>query len=136
MKLQERILLLAFGLFLSVGTGFSQDSSSKPSASPASAPGAAAMLTGPGGTLKDILAAACSQSQNDFTRYLTARNKEAFSRMTPSARVALMKRFVLLNEPGKAKVSINYSGRPVVRCIDNILSTKLLIGGAYIHGDK
>src|SRR3989442_4200176 len=91
------------------------------------------MLTGPGGTLKDILAAACSQSQNDFTRYLTARNKEAFSRMTPSARVALMKRFVLLNEPGKARVSLNASGRPIVRCETPSVTTEMQIGGAEIR---
>ncbi len=133
MKLQEPILLLAFGLLLSVGTGFSQDSNSKPSASAASAPGAAAMLAGPGGTLKDVLAAACSQSQNDFTRFLTARNKEAFSRMTPSARVALMKRFVLLNEPGKASVSLNPSGRPIVRCETPSVTTEMQIGGAEIR---
>ncbi len=133
MKSQESIVLLAFGLLLSVGTGFSQDSSSKPSASAASAPGVAAMLAGPGGTLKDILAAACSQNQNDFTRFLTVRNREAFSRMTPSARVALMKRFVLLNEPGKASASLNASGRPIVRCETPSVTTEMQIGGAEIR---
>jgi len=40
-----------------------------------------------------------------FARFLTFRNKQAFARMTPLARIALMKRFVLLNEPGKPTAS-------------------------------
>jgi hypothetical protein len=129
MKLEERILLLAFGLLLSGATSFPQDSS----ANATNPPSPAAMLAGPAGTLKDILAAACSQNQNDFTRFLTARNKEAFSRMTPSARVALMKRFVLLNEPGKASFSLNASGRPMVRCETPAVTTEMQIGGAEIR---
>src|SRR5437899_5699480 len=91
------------------------------------------MLTGPGGTLKDILAAACSQSQNDFTRYLTARNKEAFSRMTPAARVSLMKRFVLLNEPGKPTASTNPVGRLILHCETRDVTTEMQIGGADLR---
>src|SRR2546430_12578046 len=49
-------------------------------------------------------------------RFLTARNREAFSRMTPPARLAFMKRFVLLNEPGKPTVSANPAGHPILRC--------------------
>lgn len=133
MKIQEGILLLTAGLVLRAVTGFAQDSSTKPGGSAASAPGAAALQAGPGGTLKDILAAACSQNQTDFARYLTARNKEAFSRMTPAARVALMKRFVLLNEAGKASVSLNAAGRPIVRCETPSVTTEMQIGGAEVR---
>jgi len=49
--------------------------------------------------------------------------------MTPAARVALMKRFVLLNEPGKATASANPSGRPVVRCATPEVTTEMQIGG-------
>lgn len=88
---------------------------------------------GPGAALKDLLAAACSQNQIDFTRYLTARNKEAFSRMTPVARVAFMKRFVLLNEPGKATAALNPAGRPVLRCQTPAVTTEMQIGGAELR---
>ena len=97
------------------------------------APTVAAAQGGPGSTLGNVLAAACSQDQVEFTRFLTARNQEAYSRMTPAARVALLKRFVLLNEPGKAAISANPSGRPIVRCETPGATTETQIGGAEIH---
>ena len=100
-----------------------QESSSTPSAQPASP-------NGPLAALRDVLTAACSQSQNDFSRFLTARNKESFSRMAPAARVAFMKRFVLLNEPGKPSVTTNPSGRPIVRCDTPAGAAEIQIGGA------
>lgn len=64
---------------------------------------------------------------------LTVRNKESFSRMTPAARVALMKRFVLLDEPGKATISANPSGRPIVRCETPGGTVEMQIGGADVR---
>lgn len=129
MNYRKQTLWIASAILL-VGTrGFSQESSSKPSESVVTAPNAAATPGGPSAALKDVLAAACSQNQIEFARFLTARNKDAFSRMTPSARVALMKRFVLLNEPGKATVSVNPSGRPTVRCETPSVTTEMQIGG-------
>jgi hypothetical protein len=101
-----------------------QESSSTPSAQPAASP------NGPLAALRDVLTAACSQSQNDFSRFLTARNKESFSRMAPAARIAFMKRFVLLNEPGKPSVTTNPSGRPIVRCDTPAGAAEIQIGGA------
>jgi len=111
--------------------GLSQESSSKPDASVPAVTSAA--VTGPSAALRDVLKAACSQNQIDFARFLTARNQEAFSRMTPSARVALMKRFVLLNEPGKASTSLNPSGRPIVRCETTTVTTEMQIGGVDLR---
>jgi hypothetical protein len=83
----------------------------------------------PAATLRDVLQAACTQSASEFSRYLTARSKEAFERLTPAARVALMKRFVLLNVPGKATTTANPAGRPIVRCETPDLTTEMSIGG-------
>src|SRR6202795_530961 len=83
----------------------------------------------PAGALRDVLQAACSQNAADFSRYLTARSKESFERLTPAARVALMKRFVLLNVPGKATAIANPAGRPIVRCETPDLATEMSIGG-------
>jgi hypothetical protein len=80
-----------------------------------------------------VLSAACSQNQTEFVRFLTARNREAFSRMTPVARIALMKRFVLLNEPGKATASANPVGRPIVHCQTPDVTTEMQIGGADLR---
>ena len=100
-----------------------QEYSSNLTAQPSSA-------TGPSAALRDVLTAACSQSQNDFARFLTARNKESFSRMAPAARIAFMKRFVLLNEPGKPVVTANPAGRPIVRCDTPAGAAEIQIGGA------
>ncbi len=53
--------------------------------------------------------------------------------MTPSARVALMKRFVLLNEPGKPTASANPAGRPILRCQTPDVTTETQIGGAELR---
>jgi hypothetical protein len=100
-----------------------QESSANP-ATPAASP------NGPSAALRDVLTAACSQSQNEFARFLTARNKESFSRMAPAARVAFMKRFVLLNEPGQPAVTANPAGRPLVRCDTPAGAAEIQIGGA------
>jgi hypothetical protein len=114
--------LLVFALWL-MNVAVAQESSPNPASEPASA-------KGPSAALRDVLTAACSQSQNDFSRFLTARNKESFSHMTPAARVAFMKRFVLLNEAGKPSVSANPSGRPIVRCDTPAGAAEIQIGGA------
>jgi hypothetical protein len=111
----RRTLFLFCAALLTSTTSFAQESSS------------------PATALRDVLSAACSQSQVDFARFLTARNKEAFSRMTPAARLALMKRFVLLNEPGKATASANPAGRPILRCQTPAVTTEMQIGGADLR---
>jgi hypothetical protein len=84
----------------------------------------------PAAALRDALVAACSQSQKEFSRFLTARNADTFARLTPTARVALMKRFVLLNQVGKASILPSASGRPVVRCQTPEGAAELQLGGA------
>lgn len=121
------------GFLLATASSFSQESSSKPERNSANALSAVSTQIAPGVALSKAIAAACSQNQAEFTRFLTVRNKESFSRMTPPARIALMKRFVLLNEPGKATISANPSGRPIVRCETPSVTTEMQIGGAEIH---
>ena len=122
MLIARAIILIAPFLFLG-SRSLAQESSSNPPASSASP-------NGPLAALRDVLTAACSQSQNDFARFLTARNKESFARMAPAARVAFMKRFVLLNEAGKPSVTANPSGRPIVRCDTPAGAAEIQIGGA------
>lgn len=117
-------LVLAALLPLADGTA-AQESSPTP-------PSQASSASGPSAALRDLLAAACSQSQNDFSRFLTVRNKQSFSRMAPAARVAFMKRFVLLNEPGKPSVIANPAGRPIVRCKTPAGAAEIQIGGADV----
>ena len=123
-------MFLSCAFLLAATNALSQESSSKPGESSASPPSETANSGGPTAALKAVLSAACSQNQTEFVRFLTARNREAFSRMTPLARVALMKRFVLLNEPGKPMASANPAGRPILRCQTPDVTTEMQIGGA------
>jgi hypothetical protein len=91
---------------------------------------AAVSANSPIAALRDALSAACSQDQNAFTHFLTERNAFAYSHLTPAARVALMKRFVLLGDPGKPSVSTDPSGRPLVRCDTPAGAAQIQIGGA------
>jgi hypothetical protein len=121
----QLFFLLAFlSLVLLPTLAPAQESSSGPQA--AHPP----VATGPYGALGQALSAACSQSQIDFANFLTARNKQSFARMTPAARIALMKRFVLLSQPGKATTTLNPSGRPTVRCETPDGAAEIQIGGA------
>jgi hypothetical protein len=95
-------------------------------ASPAATPDA------PSAALRDALFAACGQSEEMFSKFLTVRNAETFAHLTPTARVSLMKRFVLLNEPGKPSNAPSASGRPTVRCETPAGTAELQIGGAEI----
>lgn len=116
------LLLLALLTFATLrASAQASDSAAQP---PARATG------GPVAALRDVLTAACAQNQNDFSRFLTARNKESFSRLTPGARVAFMKRFVLLNEAGTPSVQVNPSGRPTVNCKTPAGEAEIQVGGA------
>lgn len=77
--------------------------------------------------LKDALVAACSQNSKDFVRALTARNAEAFGRMTPPARATLLKRFVLLDKAGKPHTESDAEGRVLVYCATPDVTTVMAI---------
>lgn len=129
----KRVLFVSCSVLLINTACFAQESSSKPGASSAPSPIELATGGGPSAALKSVLSAACSQNQIEFVRFLTVRNKEAFSRMTAPARIALMKRFVLLNQPGKVSASANVAGRPTVRCETPEVTTEMQIGGADVR---
>jgi hypothetical protein len=129
----RRVLFFFCIASFTANAGFAQESSSQPSAPVANVPAVPSAATTPAIALRDVLSAACSQSQTDFARFLTARNKQAFARMTPLARIALMKRFVLLNEPGKPTASTNPAGRPILRCQTPAVTTEMQIGGAELR---
>lgn len=90
-------------------------------------------LPTPEAALRDLLSAACSQNEQAFAKFLTPRNAHAFAHLTAAARIALMKRLVLLDEPGKSNASVNPAGRPIVHCEAPALSTQMQIGGADIQ---
>jgi len=133
--MRGRIFFLSGGMLLAAANARSQDSSSNTGASTASASSETTATDGPSAALKDVLSAACSQNQTEFVRFLTVRNREAFSRMTSPARVALMRRFVLLDEPGKPTASGNPVGRPLLRCQTPEVTTEMQIGGTELRNN-
>ena len=124
----KRILVLIVLAFFQARYLSAQESSSRRDANSGS------VVTSPPGSpaaaLRDAISAACSQSEQAFAKFLTARNADTFAHLTPSARVALMKRFVLLNEPGKPSLLPSPSGRPTVHCQTPAGAAELQIGGA------
>jgi len=137
-------LLYTMSVILLAGQVCGQESSSRPEdqAQSTGAPKSMDALataarsveaSGPSAALRDVLLAACSQDGAGFSRFLTARSRQSFERLTPAARVALMKRFVLLNVPGKASASANPAGRPVVRCETPDVTTEMSLGGADVR---
>ena len=132
-KALVQVSFLSCAILLATAGAPAQDTGSKPRGDSASAPSETMNNGGPSAALRTVLSAGCSQNQTEFVRFLTARNKEAFSRMTPPARIAFMKRFVLLNEPGKPTVSANPAGRPILRCETPDVTTEMHIGGADLR---
>ncbi len=90
-------------------------------------PGQSAAAKSPSTILKDALVAACSQNSTEFVRALTARNAEAFGRMTPPARETFLKRFVLLDKPGKPRTQNAPSGNVLVYCETSDVTTQMEI---------
>jgi hypothetical protein len=123
-------LALVPGLLFSAFTVAAQERGAAAQADTAAAPTKAP--DAPTAALRDALFAACSQSEQSFSKFLTARNADTFGHLTASARVALMKRFVLLNEPGKPSLLPTGSGRPAIRCETPAGAAELQIGGAEI----
>jgi hypothetical protein len=93
----------------------------------AGTPGQSPAAASPSTNLRDALVAACSQNSADFVKALTARNAEAFARMTPPARQTFLKRFVLLDKPGKPRSQNETSGNVVVFCETPELTTQMEI---------
>src|SRR5215469_356563 len=116
--------------FLLAGNCAAQESSSRGSEVQAPPP---ASVAGPASALRDVLVAACSHDEVAFKKFLTARNAESFSRLTVAARTELMKRFVLLSDPGKPKTSANSVGRPIVSCETPYGTAEIQIGGADLR---
>ena len=130
--------LLVLAVFSNATAALSQDSSSRPENLPTASASATLPVTvpasdAPSSALRDLLAAACAHDQAQFEKFLTARNLESFSRLTPAARIELMKRFVLLDGAGTPALSASSSGRPTVRCTTPDGAAELQLGGTDLR---
>lgn len=83
--------------------------------------------------LRDAVLAACSQNTEEFRKALTARNAEAFVRLTPAARSTFLKRFVLLDKTGQPKSENTSNDTYVVSCSNSDATTQIHIGRVEIR---
>ena len=120
-----RLTLLTLVGLAATSLATAQESSSRTEPAPP--------MAGPAASLRDTLSAACSHDEVAFTKFLTARNAQSFSRLTIAARTELMKRFVLLSDPGKPEATANAAGRPIVSCATPYGTAEIQIGGADIR---
>jgi hypothetical protein len=79
-------------------------------------------------SLSGALSAACRQDYDAFANFLTADNAAAFRKLPVPQRTAIMKRFVLLDDAGRALLSTSTTGHPVVRCETPGISTEMRFG--------
>jgi hypothetical protein len=70
----------------------------------------------PAAALADALIAACRQDPSEFATHLTAEGAAAFRALPQAQRTALLRRFVLLDDPGKPLLSADAAGHTRVRC--------------------
>ena len=78
--------------------------------------------------LSEALSAACRQDSTAFANSLTADNANAYRALPLPQRTAIMKRFVLLDDPGRALLSTSATGHGVLRCESPGFTTEMRIG--------
>ena len=78
--------------------------------------------------LSEALSAACRQDPAAFANFLTSDNATAYRALPGPQRTALMKRFVLLEDPGRSLLSAGAGGHPVIRCEAPGLTTEMRLG--------
>lgn len=78
--------------------------------------------------LSGALSAACRQDPAAFANFLTSDNAAAYRALPAPQRTAFMKRFVLLEDPGRPLLSTSTTGHPVVRCESPGISTEMRFG--------
>ena len=83
--------------------------------------------------LTDALTAACKQDAQGFAPLLTADNAAAFRALPPEQRTAMMKRFVLLEESGRALLSTSAAGQKIVRCESPSFTVEMRLGQARVR---
>jgi hypothetical protein len=83
--------------------------------------------------LSDVLSAACKQDSSAFANSLTADNATAFRSLTGAQQTAMMKRFVLLDQPGRVLLSTSSMGKRVVRCESPGFTSEMRLGEAKVR---
>jgi hypothetical protein len=91
------------------------------------------IATPPEAALSDAISAACRQDSPTFASFLTVDNAAAYQTLPSPQRTAMMKRFVLLDEPGRVLFSTSSSGQRIVRCESPSFTTEMHLGAAKVR---
>lgn len=83
--------------------------------------------------LNNALVAACKENETDFATYLTDENAGAFQKLPAPERTAIMKRFVLLDAPGRPLLASDHQGQEILRCEATDASMEFRFGTARVH---
>jgi hypothetical protein len=83
--------------------------------------------------LADALSAACRQDHAAFAIHLTAENATAFRALPEPQQTALLKRFILLDDPGRPLLSTLAGGNSEVRCEAAGLVADMHLGAPEVH---
>jgi len=83
--------------------------------------------------LSAALSAACRQDADTFSNSLTSDNAKAYRALPGPQRTAMMKRFVLLEDPGRALLSTSAAGHAIVRCESPGIATEMRFGETRVR---
>jgi hypothetical protein len=104
-----------------------------PNASAQRGGGAAApQMSDPAEALQETLAAACRHDEAAFAAHLTSDNAQAYRALPQEQREAVLRRFVLLEDPGKPLLS-TLDGHTVVRCAAAGTTSEMRFGAAEVR---
>jgi hypothetical protein len=94
---------------------------------------ASSAKTDPAAALADALSAACRQDEIAFASHLTGDSGAAFRALPTPQRTALIKRFVLLEDPGKPLLTTSLDGHPIMRCEAAGVLSEMRFGGTQVR---
>ena len=107
---------------------FARQQAANPAAKAPSATQQSATANDPTSALTGILATACRQDTAKFSEYLTATNAAFYRQLTPAQQVAILRRLVLLDDPGRALLSTRADGTSEIRCETKGLTRQIHLG--------
>jgi hypothetical protein len=93
---------------------------------------AAPPASDPAGALQDTLTAACRHDEAAFAGHLTSDSAQAYRALPQEERVAVLRRLVLLDDPGRPLLSA-LEGSAVVRCEAGGVTTEMRFGATEVR---
>lgn len=124
----RRTTWAAWGILLALLFGvFAPDGFAQRAAGAATPP-----ASDPAGALQDTLTAACRHDEAAFAGHLTSDSAQAYRALPQEERVAVLRRLVLLDDPGRPLLSA-LEGSAVVRCETGGVTTEMRFGAAEVR---